>query len=180
MTKRSIRITVIALSFILTACSIAPLVSSPSHAAKDWGGYMWKLEGKRIYVGEKSGKWRVGIRAKADGGSSDTISMGTSKSVSNSISTTCGISKKKLNASFKFDVSRTWSTNASKTYGLTGKKKGTWWAIKYKPIYKQYKFKSRRYSFVDGKWKKTSSTKWIFAQRFNHFAYKLTRADAPR
>lgn len=154
--------------------------SSDVTAAKDWGGYMWKIEGKRSYVCEVPGKWRTGIRAKADGEPGDTISMGTSKSVSNSISASCGISKKLLNATFRFDVNRQWSANASKSYGLSKKKKGTWWAIKYKTIHKKYRVKARRYSFHEGRWHKTRTTKWIYAKRFDHFAYKLTKSEAPR
>ena len=80
----------------LSLCAFLPFVSSQSHAAKDWGGYMWKIEGKRIYLGETAGTWKLGIKARADGSPGDTINMGTSKSVSNSINTTCGISKKQL------------------------------------------------------------------------------------
>lgn len=165
---------------LISVLTILSVTSAESHAARDWGGYMWKLEGKRIYTGETSGSWRTGIRAKADGAPGDTIQMGSSKSVSNSISTTCGISKGKLNAAFRFDVSRQWSTTANKTYGLTGKKKGTWWAIQYKPVHKKYKYKTRRYSFIDGRWRKTSQTKWIHAKKFDHFAYRLVRARAPK
>ena len=168
------------LMLLLMAMVTLLAFTTESYAAKDWGGYMWKLKGKRVYIGETSGKWRTGIRAKADGGSGDSIHMGSSKSVSNSISTTLGISRRTLNAAFRFDVSRQWSTTASKTYGLTGKKKGSWWAIKYKPVYKKYKYKSQRYTFSDGKWRKTSATRWIVAKRFDHFAYKLVKTSAPK
>ena len=33
-----------------------------------------------------------------------------------------------------FNVNRQWSSNVNKSYGLTGKKKGAWWAIQYKPV----------------------------------------------
>lgn len=149
-------------------------------AARDYGGTMWKLEGKRISAGESSGGWAIGIRAKADGGAGDSISMGSSKSVSNSVSGNVGIPIKKLNASFQFNVSKTWSTTASKSYGLIGKKKGSWWAIKYKRVYKNYKIKARQYSFYDGKWHKTRNTRWIKAKKFAHFAYQLCSTTAPK
>ena len=180
MRKRFKKVLLVAFALLLSFCTIAPLTGQPAHAARDWGGYMWKIEGKRIYVGQTGGSWKTGIRARADGGSGDTIHMGTSKSVSNSITSTCGISKKNLNSAFSFNVSRSWSTNASKTYGLTGKKKGSWWAIQYKPIHKKYKIKTRQYSFINGKWCKTSKTKWIYAKRFDHFAYRLVKSSAPK
>jgi|GEM_PF-4511010 len=174
------RIPVAILSLSIAAFTLLAFVPSGVHAAQDWGGYMWKVQGKRSYVGEVSGSWRTGIRARADGGSGDSIQMGSSKTVSNSVSATCGVSKKVLNASFKFDVSRSWSTTASKSYGLTGKKKGSWWAIQYKPVHKKYRLKIRRYSFINGKWHKTSKTKWIYAKRFDHFAYRLVKSNAPK
>ena len=180
MRKTSRHILLAATALALSLCTLIPLSGSDSYAAKDWGGYMWKIEGKRCYVGQTGGSWKLGIRARADGSSGDTISMGTSKSVSNSITATCGIPKNKLNAAFSFNVSRTWSANASKAYGLSHKKKGTWWGIQYKPIHKQYKVKTRMYSFNDGIWCRTSKTKWIYAKRFDHFAYRLVKCSAPK
>lgn len=167
-------------AFVIFSCLFFPITAQSSYAARDWGGSMWKIDGKRSYVGEKSGSWKIGIRAKADGSAGDTISMGTSKTVSNSISATYGISKRILNATFKFDVSRQWSVNASKTYGLTGKKKGTWWAIQYKPVYKKYRVKTRLHTYINGKWHRTSNTKYIYARKFDHFAYRLVKSKAPK
>ena len=166
---------------IISISAFTLLLFAPARAdaARDWGGYMWKVEGKRIFVCDTAGKWRTGIRAMADGAPGDSIQMGTSKSVSNSISSTCGLSNKVLNASFKFDVSRSWSATASKTYGLTGKSRGSWWAIQYKPIHKKYKLKVRQYSFINGKWQRTAVTKWLYAKRFDHFAYRLVKSSAP-
>ena len=141
---------------------------------------MWKVDGKRVYTGESSGSWAIGIRAKADGGSGDSISMSSSKSVSNSLSGNVGISVRQLNAAFQFSVSRQWSASASKTYGLTGKKKGSWWAIQYKRVYKNYKVRARKYAFYDGTWHKTKKTRYIKAKRFSHFAYQLVKSTAPR
>lgn len=170
-----------ALAVLLAAGSaFSPPMATPSSAAKDWGGSTWKIQGGRQSDGQSSGKWRTGIRARADGSAGDTISMGTTKSVSNSVSGTCGISNKVLNATFRFDVSRTWSANASKTYGLSGKKKGTWWAIQYKPVYRNYKALARKYTFADGTWKKTGQTRWITAKKFDHFAYRLVRSSSPK
>ena len=149
-------------------------------AARDYGGSMWKLEGSRKSCGNSSGCWAIGIRAKTDGDPGDTISMSSSKTVSNSVSGNVGIPLKKLNTSFQFNVSRQWSASASKTYGLSGKKKGSWWAIKYKRVYNNYKIKARKYEFYDGTWHKTRTTKWIRAKRFTHFAYKLTPVSAPK
>ena len=153
---------------------------SSAWAARDYGGTMWKLEGKRISTGESSGKWAVGIRAMAEGESGDSISMSTSKSVSNSVSGNVGIPVRKLNASFQFNVSRQWSASASKTYGLSGKKKGSWWAIKYKRVFSNYKIRARQYEFYDGTWHKTKNKKWIRAKKFSHFAYKLSPSTAPK
>ena len=180
MVCKSKRIAVSLATLMIALITLIAFVPSSIHAARDWGGYMWKVQGKRIYEGTVSGRWRTGIRAKADGGAGDTIQMGTTKAVSNSISSSCGISRKGLNASFKFDVSRTWSTTASKSYGLSGKKRGSWWAIRYKPVYKKYKIRVRRYSFTDGRWHRLSKTKWIYAKRFDHFAYKLVKSKAPK
>ena len=161
----------------LLACWSHPCESL---AARDYGGDMWKLEGDRIYTGESGGSWAIGIRAQADGDPGDTISMNSSKTVSNSFSGNVGILIKKLNAAFQFNVNRSWNSTASKSYGLSSKKKGTWWAIKYKRVYNNYKVKARQYSFYDGKWHKTKTTRWIRAKRFSHFAYKLVPAKAPR
>ena len=169
-----------AFALLLCVGVLSALAGPPeAFAARDYGGTMWKLEGSRISTGESSGSWAIGIRAKADGGPGDSISMGSSKSVSNSVSGNVGIPLKKLNTSFQFNVSKTWSTTASKSYGLTGKKKGSWWAIKYKRVYRNYKLKARQYSFYDGKWHKTKKTRWIRAKKFTHFAYKLSAAKAP-
>lgn len=177
-----VRASLWAVCALLFCTCILPAWSGPPevYAARDYGGTMWKLEGSRISTGETSGSWAIGIRAKADGSPGDSISMGSSKSVSNSVSGNVGIPIKKLNASFQFNVSKTWSTTASKTYGLTGKKRGTWWAIKYKRVYKTYKIKARQYSYYDGKWHKTKKTRWIRAKKFAHFAYKLSSAKAPK
>ena len=168
MKRKDNRLFVSIATILIAAFTIFASMAPGVHAARDWGGYMWKIEGKRVYVGQISGNWKTGIRARADGGPGDTIQMGSSKSVSNSISATCGISKRVLNATFKFDVNRSWTTTASKSYGLTGKKKGSWWAILYKPVHKKYKVKSRCYSFINGKWQKTNQTKWIYAKRFRN------------
>ena len=105
-------------AFALLLCvSVLSALAGPPEvfAARDYGGTMWKLEGSRISTGESSGSWAIGIRAKADGGPGDSISMGSSKSVSNSVSGNVGIPLKKLNTSFQFNVSKTWSTTASKS-----------------------------------------------------------------
>lgn len=169
------------MALVLCATALIPILDPyEAYAARDWGGYMWKLEGKRVSIGESSGSWNTGIRARADGSSGDTISMGSGKSVSNSISGNVGISRSKLNAAFHFNVTRQWNSSANKTYSLAKKKKGSWWAIQYKRIYKNYKIKARRYSFYDGTWHKTNSTRWIKAKKFDHFAYRLVKSKAPR
>ncbi|MDO5121851.1 MAG: aldehyde dehydrogenase family protein, partial [Erysipelotrichaceae bacterium] len=61
-----------------------------------------------------------------------SLTLGCGSSGHNSVSGNVGVPLKKLSAAFQFNVSRQWSASASKTYGLTGKRKGTWWAIKYK------------------------------------------------
>ncbi len=174
----------ILLAFCICAASalFCPLWPGPepAFAAKDYGGTKWKVEGSRVYIGESGGKWNTGIRARADGGSGDSISMSTSKSVSNSLSGNVGIPLRKLSAAFQFNVSRQWSASASKSYGLTGKKKGSWWSIKYKRIFRNYKVKAREYAFYDGTWHKTRNTRWIKAKKFSHFAYKLCRASVPK
>lgn len=167
---------------LLCLGGLLPALTQPAqiHAARDYGGTMWKLEGKRIYTGETSGSWAVGIRARADGDPGDTISMSSSKSVSNSVSGNVDIPLRTLSAKFQFNVSKQWSASASKSYGLSNKKRGSWWSIQYKRVYKNYKIKARQYSFYDGTWHKTKKTKWVRAKRFNHFAYKLISSKAPK
>ena len=180
MKKNMAKLTLLAAVTALVLCCAGAAADVPeTWCAKDWGGYKWKVEGNRIKDGETSGSWRTGIRARADGGPGDSISMSTSKTVSNTVSGSFGISRNVLNGTFKFDVSRSWSASATKAYGLTGKKKGSWWAIQYKPVYKKYKVKVRRYGFVDGTWKKTRKTGWIRAKRFDHFAYRLVKGKSP-
>lgn len=179
--RKQMRLLLYAACALLTAgIAFSPPAADRAQAARDWGGSMWKIQGGRSFDGQSSGNWRTGIRARADGSAGDTISMGTSESVSNSISANCGISRRVLNATFRFDVSRTWSANASKSYGLSDRKKGTWWAIQYKPVYKNYKVRVRKYTFADGTWKKTARTKWITARKFDFFAYRLVRSKAPK
>lgn len=158
---------------------LATVYPDGAHAARDYGGYTWKLEGNRIYTGESGGKWAVGIRAKAEGTAGDTISMSSSKSVSNSVSGSLDIPPRKLNAKFQFNVSRQWSASATKAYGLSDKKKGSWWAIKYKRVYRNYKVKARKYSFYDGVWHRTGTTRWVRAKKFAHFAYMLSPSRQP-
>ena len=169
------------LALLLCAGGVVDLWAHPSEAdaAKDYGGTQWRLDGKRIPTGESGDSWAIGIRAKADGGPGDTISMSSSKTVSNSVSGNVGISLTKLSSTFQFNVSKQWSASASKTYGLTGKKKGSWWCIKYKRVFKNYKVRARKYSFYDGTWHRTRTTKWIRAKKFDHFAYKLSSSKAP-
>lgn len=169
------------LCVVLMAVLIGAAISPAAvFGARDYGGSKWKLEGSRIYTGETAGHWAVGIRAKADGGPGDTISMSSSKSVSNSVSGSLDIPLRKLNAKFQFNVNRQWSAGASKTYGLSDKEKGTWWAIKYKRTYRNYKVKARQYTFYDGTWHRTRKTKWVKAKKFAHFAYKLSPSKAPK
>ncbi len=173
------RTLILAIAAVMAVTAFVPLVGTdPAFAARDWGGTTWKVDGKRVYTGESYGGWKNGIRARADGSPGDSISMSSGKSVSNSLSGNVGISKSKLNAAFHFNVSRQWSSTASKSYGLTKKKKGTWWKIQYKRVYRNYKIKARMYSFYDGTWHKTRKTKWIKAKKFDHFAYRLVKAKA--
>ena len=165
---------------ILLILLVIPSVSGGSvYAARDYGGGLWKIDSGRNRSPDSSGCWKTGIRARVDGGPGDSIAMGSSRSVSNSVSSTLGIPMKKINASFQFNVNRQWSTSVNKTYGLTGKKKGSWWAIQYKPVYRNYRIRARMYRFYDGTWHRTKKTRWIKARRFSHFAYRLVPSGPP-
>lgn len=182
-TQRQIRRRVFAcaLAAVIGLCAVLPASGGADvHAARDWGGSMWKLEGKRVRCPSTSGSWHTGIRARADGSPGDTISMSTGKSVSNSLSTSLGIPRSRLNAAFQFNVSCQWTASAGKSYSLERKKKGSWWGLQYKKTYKNYRIRARKYSFYDGRWHRTKTTRWIKARKFDHFAYRLVRARAPR
>ena len=175
------RILTFAIVSVIGTCGVLPaLGASDAYAARDWGGSMWKLEGKRVRCAESSGSWQTGVRSRADASPGDTITMNTGRSVSNSLNASLGIPRSRLNAAFQFNVSHQWTASAGKTYSLEKKKKGSWWAIQYKKTYKNYRIRARKYSFYDGKWHRTGKTRWVRARRFDHFAYRLVRARAPR
>ena len=179
MTQKPKRMRLIALFAVMTAAVLSVITCGEVCAARDYGGEMWKIDSGRSRISDSSGSWKTGIRARADGGPGDSIAMGSNRSVSNTVSATLGIPIRKVNSSFMFNVNRQWSSNVNKSYGLTGKKKGSWWAIQYKPVYRNYRVRARRYSFYDGIWHKTKRTRWIKARRFSHFAYRLVPSKAP-